>query len=187
MQPNGPLLQKLAELPPLALEALLDSDDIKVASENTAIAVVGYWLSQEDRRHTTSRGQQLRLAYKLRLLRATRWYLTRMFADQEHWLAQVLSGEQRIMLTAAAQNKRDWEIMERIPENSLRINLAGEGEVSQVSWSKRRRPTSAKVAEAEVVVEVGLQQLWDKRDVQGTKYGTECLNTTACYGLSGCA
>jgi hypothetical protein len=71
MQPGSPDLQKLAQLPQAALEALLDSDALKVASENSAIAAVTYWLEQEHRAQQITIGQKQRLASKLRLLRAT--------------------------------------------------------------------------------------------------------------------
>ena len=73
MQPDSPAQQKLAQLPQAALEALLDSDDLKVASENTAIAAVTFWLEQEDREQQLTKEQKQRIAYKLRLLRATPW------------------------------------------------------------------------------------------------------------------
>jgi hypothetical protein len=50
MQPDSSTLKQLKELPLAALEALLETDDLKVVSENTALAAVSYWLEQEDRR-----------------------------------------------------------------------------------------------------------------------------------------
>ena len=72
MQPDSLGRQKLAQLPQAALEALLDSDDLKVASENSAIAAVTFWLEQDDRAEQLTKEQKQHLAYKLRLLRATR-------------------------------------------------------------------------------------------------------------------
>jgi hypothetical protein len=85
MQPESPALVKLAQLPQPALEALLDSDELRAASENTVIAAVAYWLEQEGGK-VVSKEEKLGLAYKLRLFRASPWYLFRVLVEAGHWL-----------------------------------------------------------------------------------------------------
>ena len=160
MQPNSSAQQKLAQLPQPALEALLDSDDLKVASENSAIAAVTFWLGQGDRAAQLTKEQKQRLAYKLRLLRATPWYLTRVLADENHWLYAALTGVQRVMLTAAVQNPRGWGPMEgKDAGNGLRAKLFGNEGAPEVSWSQQQRAASS-VMMAEVSVEASLVGIW---------------------------
>ena len=161
---DGPGRQKLVQLPQPALEALLDSDDLKVASENSAIAAVTFWLfwlEQQIRSEKLTKEQKRRLAYKLRLLRATPWYLTGALGEKGHWLHDGLSNGQRLMLTAGVHSKVGWADMERADIDAFSAKLFGCGASPAVSWSKPCRPAST-ITNAEMLWTVTLSELWDK-------------------------
>ena len=164
MQPDNPGRQKLAQLPQAALEALLDSDDLKVASENSAIAAVTFWLEQEDRAGQLTKEQKQRLAYKLRLLRATPWYLTHALSDEDHWMSSVLTAGQRVMLAAAVQKLEDYNRLD--PEGpGMKAKLFGKEKAPLVSWSRQRRGESP-ISEGKVLVEASVGEVWEKRNKQ---------------------
>ena len=124
-----------------------------------------FWLEQEGRGQLPTK-QKLQLAYKLRLLCATPWYLTSVLAKGTHWLHSALSSEQRVMLTAAVHDRASWDKMSTTGAGGLQTMLFGGEAAPQVSWSKQRRPVSS-IAEAKMMVECTVGELWDKR-VTGT-------------------
>ena len=171
MQPNSTGRQKLAQLTQRALEALLESDDLKVASENSAIAAVAFWLDQEGRAQQLNMEQKQGLAYRLRLLRATPWYLTRLLSDEDHWLYRALRPSQRVMLTAALHNPLDFGKMK--PEGrGMMKKLFGQGEGPPVAWSKQPRCLSS-ITKGKVLLEASLRELWDKP--------TYCMVGPVCF------
>jgi hypothetical protein len=173
MQPESHLRQKLAQLPHPALEALLDSPDVKAASENTVIAAVTFWLEQV-RPEMLTKEQKQSLAYKLRLLRATPWYLTRIVLKEGHWLHDILSSDQKIVLAAAVHNQADWGDLQAIGSDVLNAKLFGRDDLVGFCWWDKGRPLSS-IRRAEVYVEVSPQNVWDKRG------GSVALSKTSFY------
>ena len=98
--------QQLAELPLPAMEALLRRDDLRVASENTVVAAVKYWLKQEGRRQTMSALQLQQLAYGLRLQHCTICFLAHVLGNEHHWLYKALTPTQRSLLLSFG--KQHW-------------------------------------------------------------------------------
>jgi hypothetical protein len=160
--------RKLAQLPTAALHVLLDSNELKAASENTVIAAVTYWLKQEGRATVLDAEQQQQLAYRLRLLRSTPWYLTRTLMDDSHWLCVALSGAQKVMLTAVMQNLKTGDLLKRsvAKQASLQSCLFGPGEEPRTSWFAAKRPAST-ITSADLSLEVSLAALWEGVSIRG--------------------
>ena len=96
MQPNGSSHQeKLAQLPLEVLLVLLDSDELQVASENTVIAAVSYWLSKNDRHANLEQEDLLKITFRLRLQHSSPTYLRAALDDPKHWLHRAFTLEQR--------------------------------------------------------------------------------------------
>jgi hypothetical protein len=170
MQPDSPARQKLAQLPQPALEALLDIYELQAASKNTVIAAVTYWLGQSGRAQEVTKEQKQRLAYKIRLSRATSWYLLRILLEEGHWLSNTLSSEQKLVLTAAAHNPEGWEDLQaNCREEVMCTSLFGASDLVGVSWWEEERPGSS-VTKAEVIVEVSPGSLWEGCGAGARKY-----------------
>jgi hypothetical protein len=167
MQPGSPERQKLAQLPQPALEALLDNPTLKAASENSAIAAVTFWLEQEEGQMLTKE-QKLRLAYKLRLISASPWYLTRIVLKEGHWLHDILSSEQKIVLTAAVHSRADWISLQATGEEVTNARLFGKSDQVGVSWWEEDRPPSS-IRFAELLVEISPGELWENVEAQAAK------------------
>jgi hypothetical protein len=163
MQPDSPALAKLAQLPQPALEALLDSDELQAASENTVIAAVAFWLKQEGGQQVT-REQRQRIAYKLRLSGATPWYLTRILVEEGHWLHSTLSSEQKVVLTTAAHSPAYGGILQAKLGDQAGMNARLFGDAVKVSWWKKNRPASS-IRKAESLVKILPGELWEKPGV----------------------
>jgi hypothetical protein len=169
MQPDSPARQKLAQLPQPALEALLDSDELQAASENTVIAAVTYWLEQLEGALDVTKDQKQRLAYKLRLFCATPWYLTHVLLDEGPWLNNILSSQQKLVLTAAAHNPAGFGKLQSKENWMVTAELFGRGNSVRVSWWEKKRPASS-ITEAELLVEISPAEVWSKQGNMITQY-----------------
>ena len=160
MQPESSTLEQLAQLPLPAMEALLNSNQLKVLSENTTLAAVTYWLKQDGRREALTAEQLHRLASKLRLCRCTRWYLTARLMDTEGWLYEALSHEQRTMLLATISEARDWALFAADdPDGCLKLLGGGSGgAVPEVDWWKDARNKSK---DAPLALEISPAEVWN--------------------------
>jgi hypothetical protein len=134
-------LQQLTELPYAAIEALIESDDLRVVSENTALAAVSYWLEQEDRRQSLTADQIQGLANKLRLCHCTRWYLTGHLMDTKGWLYGALTYQQRIMILGSMSDPGVWEsFLSGNPVSCKEVLFQGHANaVGDVRWWKKAR------------------------------------------------
>jgi hypothetical protein len=143
------------------LEALLDSDELQAASENTVIAAVTFWLEEQEGQKVT-REQRQRLAFQLRLFRATPWYLTRVLVEEGHWLPNTLSSEQKVVLTSAAHSPGDWGVLQSKLGDGADMNARLFGDAVEVSWWKKGRPASS-LQSAKLLLDTLPGELWDKR------------------------
>ena len=179
MQPdNTDAQQKLAQLPIAAMEALLGSDELKVASENTAVAVATFWLQQEVLHTNTSESSshQRRLMDKLRLCHCSPSYLTSCLRDSDrhykdlvesagftsvhYWLREQLDADQRWKLiwganrVAVVRAATGREVEPRSMEE-----LQGAAQIGAGScWCQVARPLS-KVVCGKMHLEVTLSEL----------------------------
>jgi hypothetical protein len=176
MQPESPAQQKLAQLPLPALEALLDSPELQAASENSVIAAVSYWLEQHGRAQELTKEQKQRLAFKLRLSRATPWYLLRVVMTKGHWLHDILSTEQKLLLTAATHSPADWGLLQSNSTEEITAScLCGmSSDLEAISWWEEKRPVSS-ITKAELIVEISLRQLWEERSVETPNLSQACF------------
>ena len=143
MQPDSTTLQQLGQLPALAMEALLQSDQVKVVSENTVVAAVTYWLEQEGRREALTAEQLQRLASKLRLCQCTHWYLTAQLMDTEGWLYGALTYKQRIVLLACVDRPETWASFKKADDvGSAELVFGCAVPPQEVHWWKRARERS---------------------------------------------
>ena len=142
MQPDSSKLEQLAQLPLIAMEALLDSNQLKVLSENTTLAAVTYWIEHEDSRRLLTAEQLQRLAFKLRLCNCSRWYLTSQLMDRKGWLYCVLTHEQQTVLLASVGQPQAWRLfMSDDPGGSDRL-LFGPNCQDTAHWWKEARDKS---------------------------------------------
>ena len=144
MQPDSSTMEQLSELPVAAMEALLESDQLKVMSENTVLAAVTYWLEQEGRREALTAEQLQGLAFKLRLCSCTRWYLTAHLMDTKGWLYAALKHEQRTMLLASVTRPEEFEHFTfNHPPSCEKLVFSGCADGSKdVRWWKEHRSKS---------------------------------------------
>jgi hypothetical protein len=183
MQPKRPAGLKLAQLPLAALEALLDSPDLQAASENSVIAAVTLWLEESRTGQELTKEQKQRLAFKLRLSRATPWYLTRIFLEEGHWLSDILSRKQTILLTAAAHNPAGWgDLHANSSQEDIDTSLFGRSSDSVgVSWWEEKRPASS-IKDAQLRVAISPGELWERRCQSETrKHGQPRFSHTRFY------
>ena len=80
----------------MALHALLDSPDLRVASENTVVAAVTRWL--QPRSILFNRENKLQLLFKLRLDACSDSFITALLMYKFHWVTSVLDEEQVMWL-----------------------------------------------------------------------------------------
>ena len=164
MQPKWPPptaeKAKLAALPLAALMALLDRDQLKVASENTAIAAVTHWLEQEGRREALEREQKRELAKRLRLPHSTHWYLTSCLMDEEHWLWEGLSTKEAVLLLGCAHQTTVWDNWKTDKFTGPQLDKKLD---HTVSWSQEGPRPPSTVTQAELELAVSLRELWDKK------------------------
>jgi hypothetical protein len=164
MQPDSSTLQQLKELPLAAMEALLESDDLQVVSENTALAAVSYWLQQEGRKDWLTTEQVQGLAFKLRLCNCTLWYLTGHLMDTEGWLHGTLTHKQRTMVLACVRDPGALDCFIREDEESSKeLLFGGHGDAfNDVRWWDTAR--RFKIRPAPFVFKRTLEEIWGAGD-----------------------
>jgi hypothetical protein len=176
MQPDSSSLQQLREIPLAAMEALLESDDLKVISENTALAAVSYWLEQDSRREDLTADQIQGLANKLRLCRCTRWYLTGHLMDREGWLYGALTHQQRTMILASVTDPGIWGgFMMDDKAGCKELVFQGHAEaLDNVRWWNKARSKSKPIP---LLFKRTLEEIWRAGDTG------ICLKETFSNGL----
>jgi hypothetical protein len=180
---NTEAQRKLLQLPILAMEVLLGSPELKVASENTAVAAASFWLQysvwrqgllEEDVISSLS-GVHSQLISKLRLCQCSPSYLMACLNDGmlQHgpeaaagctsltfWLKEQLDGRQQAMLIWGANRVALMRaaLGRGMPRDSLLDLKAAAGIGIGTSWWLSARPQSS-VTCGEMKVEVALSYL----------------------------
>jgi hypothetical protein len=191
MQPTNPLLKQFATLPLPALEGMLDSESLYVASENTLVVAVTYWLqSQEEMQQHVTATQRLRLAFKLRLLHCSSFYLAAIFGNEEHWLTKVLSARQHSLLTAASANKEYPVALKSNLTSSKSLFFSSEAAAeaaeaqvgAEVAWWKEKRSRGpGRDKNLELKLQVSLQTLWQQQQLLEESEGAWIEGETHFY------
>ena len=159
MQPKSAQRAKFAALPLPALMALLDNDQLRVASENTAIAAVTYWLDQGDRKAALGKREKQQLAQKLQIPHSTHWYLTSCLMDKEHWLWGSLSVEEAVLLLAGAHQPSGWKALSACSYDGKLLK----SKLSAVSWCTKEARLKSTITAAKLDLAVSLSELWKNK------------------------
>ena len=163
---SGPL-QQLEQLPFTALEALLDSDSLKVCSENSAVRAVTQWLAANP--HSCKRQEQ-QLAYKLRLVQCTPWFLTAELTCNSTWLHNVLTKQQVGLLIMGVNDCDGWEKLrqENVEPKLLNKLMFQTAKCPATNWWKAARPASS-VRSIDMTLDVTPGELWREKQAVASK------------------
>ena len=160
LQPGSDTADKLVHLPQAAMEALIDSDSLKVASENSVVEALMRWKNFGGRWETLADVDKQMLVSKIRLCSCTQWFLTGWLMNEESFIYKFLTVPQRAMVLATVGRPDYWRKFKEADERRLVEQVFGGADsLPEVCWWKEpRQASSMGVAEMEVQTTIG--ELW---------------------------